>query len=328
MSDNEYWLGRLRSVPGLEYCDLPSGVRLFGRMSEIRMELIPGAVSENMQEDHAAFEAWCLALRVHCDVEKIQLSVPSDAPIVGTHSNRFRYRMRCFQELFPDLVTIHADTTWLSTPFGDIGELRINKSYDRKTAPHVEPWTAMQSAKADSEAQLEFGLEVSPAFRRAFNIETVMRQWPVGIFQGAVKREHELLPRHKSAIDLIAVGDAEAPLYIFELKKADNRKAGIVGELLFYTAVMRDVLLGSISYEDERAARHCALAPSDILSRKKVTGVFITNGKHHPLVEQGAIVSELNRVAADIWQLVPVNFRVAKITRVPTSVDEDFEIQT
>lgn len=327
-SDKEFWLARLRSVKGLEDCEFPSGVELFGRASDVEMHLVPEAASDNMQEDRAAFEAWSLALRMHCGVGQIQLSLSPDAPLEGVHPNRLKYRLKVFRELFPHFISVEPQSAWLSAPLTEDGELKINKSYPRKAAPAVEPWTAMQAAKKNSEAWLENGLEVSASFRRAFNVTTVMRQWPIGVFRGAVKRVHELLPRHKSAIDLIAIGDGDAPLFLFELKKADNRKAGIVGELLFYTAVMRDVLRGAIKYEDERAARNCALSPAEILERRQIASVFITDGNHHPLVEHGAIVAALNQAAATAWTEIPATFQTAKIKNVPTKAGEDFEIGT
>jgi hypothetical protein len=339
-SDTQYWLQRLRSVRGLQDCEFPSGLELLGRSTAIEMHLCPDAASDNMQEDRAAFEAWCLALNEHCGVDQIQLRVSPDAPMLGTHANRFRYRLKCFRELFAGFVTIDPQCGWLAEPITDDPELRINKSYRRKAAPLTDPWLAMQDARNDSEAQLEFGLEVSRAFRKAFNLKTVMRQWPVGVFRGAVKREQELLPRHKSAIDLIGIGDVDAPLFLFELKKAGNRKAGIIGELLFYTSVMREVLRGSIKYEDERAARNCTLAPSDLLPRHQIESVFITIGRHHPLVEQGGIIDALNRAATKAWpqqaetarpkahlKEVSASFSVAKIKSLPTKAEEDFDIE-
>lgn len=327
-ADNHFWLSKLRSIAGLQDCDFPSGLELFGRSSEIEMCLIPEAVSDNMQEDHAAFEAWCLALQVHCGVHHIQIGLRSNLPISGVHPNRFRYRLATMRELFPGLISIAPNSEWLSQPLTESGELRINKSYPRKSPPDLEPWAAMERAKNGSESQLEFGLEVSSAFRRAFGVSTVMRQWPIGVFENSVKRANELLPRSKSAIDLVAIGDDQAPLFLFELKKADNRKAGIVGELLFYTAVMRDVLHRTITYEDERAAKHCSLAPADILARQSIVSVFITNGRHHPLVEQGSILAALNQATQAKWIQKPVTFRSAKVTRVPTTSGDDFEFAT
>lgn len=324
-SDNQFWLNRLRSVAGLQDCEFPSGLELFGQSSDVEMHLIPEAVSDNMQEDHAAFEAWCLALQVHCQVEQIQIDLLSDTAVLGVHPNRFKYRLRTMRELFPKLISIKPKSAWLSEPLTEGGELKINKSYPRKSPPDLEPSAAMERAKDGTESQLEFGLEVSWAFRQAFGLTTVMRQWPIGVFQNAVKRANELLPRSKSAIDLIAVGDDEAPLFLFELKKADNRKAGIVGELLFYTAVMRDVLQRTITYEDDRAARNCALSPSDILARQSIVSVFITNGRHHPLVEQGAIVTALNQATRAAWVQKPASFRSAKVTHVPTASGDDFK---
>jgi hypothetical protein len=336
-SDNEFWLDRLCSVTGLEDCDFPDGVQVFGRKSDITMQLVPGSATGNMQEDRAAFEAWCLALHVHCGVENIRLSLSPDSPLEGVHPNRFKYRLRVFRELFPDLIEVEPSSAWLLSPLTEGGELKINKSYPRKALPVSDPWQAMQAAKEDTEARLEFGLEVSPGFRKAFGLQTVMRQWPIGVFSGAVKRANELMPSRKSAIDLIAVGDRthndssiatpdpKAPLFLFELKKADNRKAGALGELLFYTAAMRDVLLGNIKYEDERAASNCSLSPADILKARPIESIFITNGRHHPLLEHGAIIASLNQATSKAWTKLPASFREAKITSVPKASGEDFE---
>lgn len=320
--DTQFWLQRIRAVAGLADCELPSGLKLYGQSPQVRMQLPPNAALANMQDDHAAFEAWSLALHVHCGIDAILLDLSKDEPLTGPHPNRFKYRFAKFGELFPSLLLPDAGCEWLLTPIAEDCELKINKSYSRSALPRMDCWEAMGDAKG--EARLELGLEVSPAFRRAFQLSTVMRQWPVGIFRDSVSRESGLLPRHKSAIDLIGVGAVDHALHLFELKKHDNRAAGIVSELFFYSAVMRDVLLGKIRYQDERAASNCTLAPSEVLRRKEIQSVFITNGRHHPLVEQGALLDTLN-VAARRWADIPVKFTTAKIRSEPTKIGEDFE---
>ena len=61
---------------------------------------------------------------------------------------------------------------------------------------------------------------------------------PVGIFRDKVDKEHGLFPYGKSAIDLWAIKADE--LWIFELKY-NNKKVGIISELLFYLWIMEDL---------------------------------------------------------------------------------------
>ena len=158
------------------------------------------------------------------------------------------------------------------------------------------------SAAAPSESDLEKGLEISDAFRERFNLDKVMRQWPVGLFDGRVTKGGHIFTGGKSAIDLIGIrGDT---LVLFELKKAGNRKAGAVSELLFYANVMRDAIGDARVFEFEStcAKKNCAIAPEDITrlfqDLRRVAGAKIT----------GTANSKESRLS-------PIDFRAAHVRR-------------
>ena len=58
-------------------------------------------LNANMQSDPAAFEAWALALLIHCGAKSVQISVD---PGARPHYERFLYRLKRFSELYPDSV--------------------------------------------------------------------------------------------------------------------------------------------------------------------------------------------------------------------------------
>jgi hypothetical protein len=115
-----------------------------------------------------------------------------------------------------------------------------------------------------------------------------MRQWPVGLFKEQVADEHQIFTGKKSAIDLVGIrGDT---LFLFELKKNRNRKAGAVSELFFYANVMRDAIGDApiFEFQSKSAKRNCAIAPEDITRCRRICGVLLAPGFH-------ALVSILDR---------------------------------
>jgi hypothetical protein len=71
-----------------------------------------------------------------------------------------------------------------------------------------------------------------------FNIATLRRQLPVGVFRKSVNRENAIFTHGKSAVDIWGISAND--LVIFELKAPGNEKIGVISELFFYAMVMKD----------------------------------------------------------------------------------------
>jgi hypothetical protein len=156
-------------------------------------------------------------------------------------------------------------------------------------------------SKNVSESNLEKALECSRSFREKFALKKVMRQWPVGLFEGRVAKNkyNSLFTGGKSAIDLIGISNNT--LVLFELKTHLNRNVGAISELLFYASVMRDAIRGDFQFEDQSLPKNCAVTPGDILRCSNIRAVLIAPRTMHPLIQNPAIFRELNAALAQHW---------------------------
>jgi hypothetical protein len=86
------------------------------------------AILANLQTNAAAFEAWCLALRVWCEVEKIELrwQQPADnSPNEQCHYQRFLYRVERFRSLFPSWFSSRPGAGCFQLPVREKTLLRV-----------------------------------------------------------------------------------------------------------------------------------------------------------------------------------------------------------
>jgi hypothetical protein len=330
--DNRRWQEELRRVDCLKDCQFPASteIEIGGTREQATITMKEKGLHANMQSDAAAFEAWALALLFPCRVQSVRIGVdPAADPGADPeseakrHYERFLYRLKRFSELFPDRVKVNAVAPQALDPKI---KRRLNQPNPRKKAPDAESRERMlaASATAPSESELEKALEISDAFRRRFQLEKVMRQWPVGLFKEHVAHGQQIFTGGKSAIDLIGIrGDT---LVLFELKKEGNRKAGAVSELLFYASVMRDAIgdAAIFKFESKGAKKNCAIAPEDITRCSRICGVLLSPD-FHPLISEPRMFEELNAAMKRLYADRPVHFETVAITRRPHDECGDFE---
>lgn len=329
-SVRSFWQEELRKTRGLENCQLPKGIEFFGDDRDVILRLSAASLqTDNMQSDAAAFDAWALALLNHCRVETIGIEVDGVPDLHTQHFQRFLYRVHRFSELF----RLEGDLSgYLENARSLDGKLRrlLNAPGKRlliEPGKRPRQFGDDEGAPLSSESNLENALVGSSQFRKAFNLEKVMRQWPVGLFANEIRaNENRIFTGGKSAIDLIGIsGDT---LTLFELKKKGNRKAGAISELLFYTNMMRDALRGEFEFEADSTAKEGDINYRDIMSCKRIRSIILAPD-FHPLVwceeinPEDRVLSRLNRAVKDKWML-PVTFEAAHIC-VPDSVGSDFQ---
>ena len=191
------------------------------------------SVCKNMQEDASAFEGWifCIYANRKRGIERVILSW--DIPLIkNLHYKRFLYRVLKMQEHFfwfaPSENNV-ADIMDFKDSVYTAGNLFLNyPQNDSKT----------ENIKEKTEAYFERAfLDPENLFLNT-SFDVCNHQLPVGIFRDKVDKEHGLFPYGKSAIDLWAIKADE--LWIFELKY-NNKKVGIISELLFYLWIMEDL---------------------------------------------------------------------------------------
>ncbi len=327
--DNKRWQAELQQVGFLKQCKFParSEIEIGGTREQATITMKEKGLNENMQSDAAAFEAWALALLIHCGVKSVKIGVDPGEVAVGDatpHYERFLYRLMRFSELFPGQVT----AKWPASPSRALNpqiERFFNQSGPRKKSPEADSRERMKAASlpTPSESDLELALEISDAFRNHFQLEKVMRQWPVGLFAGEVAKGHEIFTRGKSAIDLIGIsGDT---LVLFELKKSGNRKVGAVSELLFYASVMRDAIGASavFKFKSSKANKNCAIGPEDILRCSRICAVSLAPD-FHPLILEPQMFGVLNTAMKRLYSDRPISFETVTI-RGPQDEYGDFK---
>jgi len=323
--DKDGWQKELRKASSLKDCEFPasSEIEIGGTREQATITMKVKGLNANMQTDPAAFEAWALALLIHCGVKCVKIGVDPGAR--GPYYERFLYRFKRFSELFPD----HVVAKWPDTPSKALNsqiERFLNQPGPRKEPPDADSKERMEAASglAPSESDLEKALEISNAFRSRFDLDKVMRQWPVGLFSERVKGEDRIFTGGKSGIDLIGIrGDT---LVLFELKKADNCHAGAVSELFFYASVMRDAIGASaiFKFESQRAEKNCAIGPEDILRCSKICAVLLAP-RFHPLISEPRLFGELNAATERLFVEKPIHFETVTISSLPNGKGRDFE---
>lgn len=323
--DNDAWQAELQQVNCLKHCPFParSEIEIGGTREQATITMKLKGLNANMQTDPAAFEAWALALLIHCGVKSVKIGAEPGAK--GLHYERFLYRIKRFSELFPD----HVIVKWSDTPSKALNsqiERFLNQPGPRKEPPEADSKERLEAASglAPSESDLEKALEISGAFRSRFDLDKVMRQWPVGLFSGRVKGASRIFTGGKSGIDLIGIrGDT---LVLFELKKADNCHAGAVSELFFYASIMRDAIGASaiFKFESQRAAKNCAIGPEDILRCSKICTVLLAP-RFHPLISEPRLFGKLNAATERLFVERPIHFETVTISGLPNGKGRDFE---
>ena len=329
----DYWQTKLRQGSGLEQCRLPTyykdknnkvkGIKFFGEHVEVTLQLSESSLNANMQSDAAAFDAWALAFLTHCGAEKIRIEIEGVSDTDRPHFQRFLYRARRFSELFP----VHGNfTKYFDRAKALDGKIHkvLNQPEERQASDEGE------GLSKGTEADLEKALLISKEFRAAFDLnpKKVMRQWPVGLFEKAVRRSNMIFTGGKSAIDLIGISNSGDTLLLFELKKEGNRKAGAISELLFYTNVMRDALRSYFEFGGGNGEH--AIYGSDIKACKYIRSILIAPD-FHPLVwndtidREKSVISKLNAAVKQKWKDFPACFEVARI--VSSSAESDFKFR-
>ncbi|MBK9447310.1 MAG: hypothetical protein IPO00_15235 [Betaproteobacteria bacterium] len=252
------------------------------------LTLSDAAACENMQTNSAAFESWLIALKAWNVIEKATLSwdVPTSVEPHKTrwcHYQRFLYRVSHFNLLFGD--------DWFAIDDKNKGQLEeclaLNEHYRKGgdlilNVPDKDGHKDPVASKHEAGLENGFGSEGKVGYTQLaekFKLRSINRQLPVGLFKKEKSRDSRIFTGGSSAIDLVGIGKDES-LWIFELKKAGNHSIGIISELMFYAACMRDLRRGSFVLHSERAGKRWVGDIKDIAVDKKVNAVFLAPTLH------------------------------------------------
>ncbi len=315
------------SKPQLKW---PSGISWSKANDVITLRFNEDAIKKNMQTDDNAFESWILAMVAlgkydpffHCNysvtfykLDKSHADAGDEERVEWQHYQRFLFRLNQFFELFGTQWFLLNDEDRKLAASSEYFkyELKCNTGGGLRDIP---PDMSKIDMDKLSESQLEWFLSKhskSDRFKnsipKTFTTGEVYRQFPIGIFKQKVSKECSLFPSGKACIDLVAVGGDDTSFWIFELKKKGNKALGIVSELLFYVAIVGDIITGNIAVDrpkdtdcynpqllrDKTAINACFLAPDfhplflnsiiDILN-----DAFRLSGKRIPVIFHKAVL--------------------------------------
>jgi len=117
----------------------------------------------------------------------------------------------------------------------------------------------------------------------------IFNQLPVGLFKETVKTNNAVFTGGKSALDIWGINNKKDTVNIFELKY-ENKKVGIISELLFYVTVLheacckRNGMFGfSETKSNDRGIHHLTSQKFEALN-----GYFLTDSLH-PLIDKNVI---------------------------------------
>lgn len=232
----------------------PKNIHIHYNDSEhiLTMMLLPKAVGlvkgdyVNMQDNAAAFEAWCFIIKAYTNIKNLEIKLDIDGVVndryVGEipsngHLGRFLYRILKFKEQY-EWFLLSDVLEAMRKNFADF--LRSNDKFvnnepskeaeDDEDALGTEGYVEKRFCDDDSLGKLILG----------FSGENVVmnRQLPVGLFKGEKSDGTAVFTGKKSAIDFWLL--CKNGLNIYELK-ANNKMVGILTEIFFYSNYMRDV---------------------------------------------------------------------------------------
>ena len=204
------------------------------------------SVCKNMQEDASAFEGWifCIYANKQREIERVILSwdIPHDTE--DLHYKRFLYRVLKMQDHFlwfaPSEENMKDVIDFRDSVYS-VGNLFLNYPQNDSNTENI---------KEKTEAYFERAFLDPEKLFRDTSFDVCNNQLPVGVFRDRVAKKHGLFPYGKSAIDLWAIRADE--LWIFELKY-NNKKVGIITELLFYLWIMEDLCFNQkIKYDSPK----------------------------------------------------------------------------
>lgn len=237
-------------------------------------------VTEDMQKDYAAFEAWALLGKAK-GYSNVILGIENIYEIkegLG-HYNRFLYRVICFDELF--------DWFSISEELGERVQEFKNKYFSGIKLIYNVPCD--ESKKSNKDKILESDMEEFFVTHKditnkklGINAEEYFAQLPVGLFEEVKSKDSRIFTGGRSNLDFWALTDDT--LNIIELKAGlDNYGLGVLSELFFYTCIMRDRHINKLAEESNRTD---VRGFNKILNTKiKLIKAFILVEKKHKNLE-------------------------------------------
>ncbi len=305
-------LKQLRGVSGNTSLRFPSDLGIESNDGILVITIDTKGLIKNMQNDYSAFEGWAIAIKAI--VPELANTVTIKWKGLGlekgtnfNHYRRFLYRILRFEQSY-DWVSSH--------PIDEQAKTDINV-----LASELNKWVINypESESKEEAFKQEARLERLLKEKLSKTNEKSNHQLPVGLFYLKKKTDNERTPRQGSQIDLWSI--SKDTLSIYELKQDNNRKVGIISELMFYVNVMKD-LVDHVFHYAEDAEKSNFRSFNDLYkainsdSIHQIDGVFLTNDLHPILKLQ----------FAEVFRLLNNNTRGIKYRQIGFKISEIYDI--
>lgn len=302
-------LKELKKITSNKDLRFPEALDIESNDGVLSLTMTTNGLKENMQENPAAFEGWAIAIKaIAPDLAKeVHIKWHGMGLKQGTeynHYRRFLYRVIRFKESYDWAHYMPLDT-----------EAENDKNI---ISSELSDWVVNYP---DSESQKEASKAEATLERQLKNylskhLKHVDHQLPMGLFHSCKKSANERAPRQGSQIDLWSILDDTFTVY--ELKNDDNRKVGIISELMFYVNVIKDLSEGRLHFDSQayKSTYRNFKAVYEAISSKSirtVEGVFLTNDLHSMLKLGGSnLFSLLNNNTRNI-NYKQMGFKISEI---------------
>lgn len=311
MNRNEL-LKKLQESSKIKQVRFPRNMDFMLNNQILTIKLHASDLVKNMQTDSASFEGWAIVLKYYLpeisrvvidweNVEPRKLKNGS-ASAEQLHYNRFLFRLAKFIETYQWASV----KTGKNVPIIPNGLLCNYPTGESKSIFDHEKKLKESDKKISND---EYYLECDYVRRKKDEYDVMNHQLPVGLFVNKVSARvgNAYTTGRKGAIDIWAIKDST--FYLFELKKPDNKKIGIISELMFYTNVIAGLMSHEIMYDIDKVDENYR-GFMDLYnayknnSIKRINAIMLTDNLH-PLINDKIIdfINESNR-----WKELNVYF--------------------
>lgn len=258
-------LKELKKITSNKDLRFPEALDIESNDGVLSLTMTTNGLKENMQENPAAFEGWAIAIKaIAPDLAKeVHIKWHGMGLKQGTeynHYRRFLYRVIRFKESYDWAHNMPLDT-----------EAENDKNIiSSELSDWVVNYPDSESQKEASKAEAALERQLKDLLSK--HLQHVDHQLPMGLFNSYKSTVTERTPRQGSQIDLWSI--SEDTFTVYELKNDNNRKVGIISELMFYVNVIKDLSEGTLHF-DQSAEK------SNYRSFKSVYEAFCSNGIHN-----------------------------------------------
>lgn len=271
---------------------------------KLTIKLHASELVNNMQTDSASFEGWAIVLKYYIsEISQVVIDWENAKPrklkngnasAEQLHYNRFLFRLAKFVETY-HWASVKPGKNIPIIPKGLL--CNYPTSEPKSIDEHVKKMKELNKKNLND----EYYLECDYVIRKKDEYDIMNHQLPVGLFVNKVsaREGNAYTTGRKGAIDIWAIKDST--FYIFELKKPDNKKLGIISELMFYTNVVAGLLSHEITYDVDKVDENYrgfldlynAYKNNSI---KKINAVMLADNLH-PLINDKLIdfINDSNR---------------------------------